>query len=264
VAQDPDQVSTDRISILATGAGGAAHVADRFAAAGRTAHARDGRFTVAVSPDALTDPIVDALARPPTAAQAFWRETHLFWTDTCFSGCDAPRSRARERASRLPVPATGLHLDVADRPDPLRAAEAYEQALRAFFGLRTGGIPRFDLIVLAIDEMGRIAGLRPGGPALDEIARLVVADFAPATGHCVVTITPPVLTRATAVLATSGLGTTEAVRALLFSAGPDVRRSPVQLLRAAEGEVAIVLGSTPDRSALSPQFDADPQRRVNC
>lgn len=264
VDQEPVKVNTDRISILAMGADDAAHVAARIAAAGRTAHARDGRFTVAISPDALTDPIVDALARAPSAAQAFWRETHVFWTDTCFSGCDAPRSRARALAGRLPLPATGLHLDVADRSDPLRAAEAYEQALRAFFGLRAGGIPRFDLIVLAIEDDGRIAGLRSGGRALDEIARLVVADFTPATGECVVTLTPPVLARATAVLATSALATAEAMRALLFTSGRETQRSPVQLLRAAEGEVAIVLGSTPGASALPPPAGADRMHRFHC
>lgn len=242
-------MSTDRISILAMGADSAALVAARFVAAGRAAHARDGRFAVAVSPGALTEPIVDALVHPPTAAQAFWRETHFFWTDTCFFGCDAPRSRARALAGRLPVPATGLHLDVADRPDPLRAAEAYEQTLRAFFGLDAGAIPRFDLIVLAIDDEDRIAGLAPGGYALDEITRLAVADFTPATGRCVVTLTPPVLSRAGTILATSGLDSTEVMRERLFSPASDVRRSPVQLLRAAEGEVAIVLGAAPSLPA---------------
>jgi 6-phosphogluconolactonase len=264
VGTDTRTVSTDRISILALGTQGPAQVAARIAAAGRAAHARHGRFAFAASPDALSEPLVEALARGPIGAQAFWRDTHLFWTDTCFSGCDAPRSRARALAARLPVPATGLHLDVADRPDPLRAADAYEQALRAFFGLGAGAVPRFDLVLLAIDEQGRVAGLRPGSRALDEIGRLAVADFAPGQGRSVVTFTPPVFASAAAILALAGADSIEAMRERLFPRGAPWRRSPLEILRAADGEVAVVLDHAPRLPARASHPADGAPRPLHC
>jgi 6-phosphogluconolactonase len=263
IEEEHGTVTTDRISILAKSGDGAAHIAARLAAAGRAAYARDGRFVVAVSPGALTAEIVDALVAPGLRAEAFWSGTHLFWTDTCFAGCDAPRSRARGLAGRLPVTEGGLRLDVADRADPLRAAAAYEQELRAFFSLAAGDVPRFDFILLAVEHDGRIAGLAREGRAIDEIARLAVADFTPATGRCVVTLTPPVLRNAAAIVATSSLGAPEAMRERLFSAAGDLRRDPVQLLRSIEGEVAIVLCG-PTASCVPAGPRGDPAHRVHC
>jgi 6-phosphogluconolactonase/glucosamine-6-phosphate isomerase/deaminase len=222
----PNQIS------IAHAPEGAAAVAARFAAAGRAALARSGRFAVAVSPAALTAPVVAALP----AGERFWRATHLFLTDTCL----AEGVSARSAAERLPVPAGALHLEVAEHASPLAAAGAYEQELRGFFSLRAGALPRFDLVLLALGADGRLGGFAPGGHALDEIERLALADFDPASGRYFVTLAPPVIRNAAAVLVVAHAASADSVRRRIAGAERVIERDPVQLLRAAEGELAVV------------------------
>jgi 6-phosphogluconolactonase/glucosamine-6-phosphate isomerase/deaminase len=218
---------------IAHAAEGAAAVAAHFAAAGRAALARNGRFAVAVSPAALTGALGAALGAAPLAGERFWRATHVFLADTC---CPAGIAVA----ARLPVPAAALHLEVAGHANPLTAATAYEQELRGFFSLRAGALPRFDLAVVALGADGRLGGLAPGGHALDEIERLALADFDPHTGRYFVTLAPPVLRNAARVLVVAPAASADAVRRRIAGAAPGAERDPLRLLRAAEGELAVV------------------------
>jgi 6-phosphogluconolactonase/glucosamine-6-phosphate isomerase/deaminase len=213
----------------------AAPLLARIAAHGRAAFARSGRFTVAFSPAALTTPVVDAFAVAPLAEERFWRATHLFLSDSGPAGALGPRALAR----RLPISESALHLEIAEHPNPLKAA-SYEQELRAFFGLRTGLLPRFDLVVLALDADGRLGGFMPGGRALDEIERLVRADYDLEHGHYVATLTPPVIRNAVAVLVVAPSGSADAVPRRIATTGRDVARAPLELLRSADGDVTVV------------------------
>jgi 6-phosphogluconolactonase/glucosamine-6-phosphate isomerase/deaminase len=226
----PNQIS------IAHGAEGTAALAAQFTAAGRAALARSGRFAVAVSPAALTGAVVAALGGAPLAGERFWRATHLFLTDTCLVDGVAARSAVQ----RLPVPTGALHLEVAEHASPLTAATAYEQELRGFFSLRAGALPRFDLVLVALGADGRLGGFAPGGHALDEIERLALADFDPDTGRYFVTLTPPVIRSAAGVLGVVDHASADAIRRRLAGAERAAERDPVQLLRAAEGEVAVV------------------------
>jgi 6-phosphogluconolactonase/glucosamine-6-phosphate isomerase/deaminase len=229
----PNQIS------IAHGAESTAALAAQFAAAGRAALARSGRFAVAVSPGALTGAVVAAL---PPAGERFWRATHLFLTDTCL----AEGVAARSAVQRLPVPAGALHLEVAGHANPLTAATAYEQELRGFFSLRAGALPRFDLVLVALGADGRLGGFAPGGHALDEIERLALADFDPATGRYFVTLTPPVIRSAASVLVVAHAAPADAIRRRIAGAERATERDPVQLLRAAEGDIVIVAGPAAD------------------
>jgi len=229
----PNQIS------IAQGAEGTAALAAQFAAAGRVALARTGRFAVAVSPAALTGAVVAAL---PPAGERFWRSTHLFLTDTCL----AEGVAARSAVQRLPIPAGALHLEVAEHANPLTAATAYEQELRGFFSLRAGALPRFDLVLVALAADGRLGGFAPGGHALDEIERLALADFDPDTGRYFVTLTPPVIRNAARVLVVVHGASADAIRRRIAGAERVMERDPVQLLRAAEGDVAVISAPAAD------------------
>ncbi len=204
-----------------------------IAASGRTAFARNGRFAVAVSAATLAAPLVDALAVAPFADERFWRGTHLFLSDS--DGAGAPRALAR----RLPVSPSGLHLEIAEAPNPLKAA-AYEQELRAFFGLHAGRLPRFDLLVLALGPDGRLGGLLPGGRALDEIERLARADFDLERGRYIVTLTPPVIRNAASICVTAPVGSSGAAARCIAASARDAARSPLEVLRACTGRVTVI------------------------
>jgi 6-phosphogluconolactonase/glucosamine-6-phosphate isomerase/deaminase len=239
IAVGPKQFSS------AHGAEGTTALTARFAAAGRAALARSGRFAVAVSPAALTVPFVAALGTVPLAAERFWRATHLFLSDTWLAEGVAPRAIAQ----RLPVPAGALHLDAAEHANPLTAAAAYEQELRGFFSARAGTLPRFDLIVVALGADGRLGGLVPGGRALDEIERIAAADFDPGTGRYFVTLTPPVIRNAAGVFVVVQHDSAAALRRRIAGEERLAERDPVQVLRAAAGDVTVVAAATDSPSA---------------
>ncbi len=178
----PDGNTRERIVGEIAGAAAAA------AAAGR-------RCAIALSPSVLDAEVLAALA--PQAGS--WHAVHVFLADTRFDagGRDPADVQAMLRA--LPVPRAQLHVDVADHADPARAAAAYEQELRAFFGLVVGALPRFDAVVLRMAPCGNLPGLAGGSDALDETSRLATVNRAPG-GARFVTLTPPVIRHAARVL----------------------------------------------------------------
>ncbi len=179
-----------------TTAGGVAEellrAADRAAALGR-------QFVIAVSPSAVTPEVVSILA----ADARLGASTHVFLADTRFDACGSCPGSVRELLETLPVPRSQLHLDVADNVDPVRAAAAYEQELRAFFGLAVGDLPRFDAVVLHLQPCGELAGLFAAGRAMSETSRLAIADRPVDGGARFVTLTPPVIQRAGRVFVTA-------------------------------------------------------------
>lgn len=170
-------------------------IVGEIAAAAAAAAAAGRRCAIAVSPSVLDEAVVAALA----AQGEFRHPVHVFLADTRFDAGGRDPAEARALLRALPVPRGQLHADVADLADPARAAAAYEQELRAFFGLAVGGLPRFDAVVLRIARCGNLPGLHGGSEALDETSRIVAVNRAQ-DGARFVTLTPPVIRSAGRVL----------------------------------------------------------------
>ena len=94
--------------------------------------------------------------------------------------------------SKIKIPAENIHRMAGER-EPQAAAAEYERHLQKFFGLESGALPRFDLILLGIGEDGHTASLFPGSDALNETRRLVVAPFIEKLNSYRLTLTLPVL-----------------------------------------------------------------------
>lgn len=172
-----------------------AAIGARIAAAAREAVARCGRFTLAIAPAALDDDLVFALHRAALDTK-FWEHTHLFWFDTDFAAHGDSPAQALELVRGLPMARRHLHLDVADEPNAIRAACNYEQMLRAFFGTDTGGVPQFDLIVTMLESAQAFAKVRHA----TNCDRLAVAAFDANRARHIVTLTPPLIANARALL----------------------------------------------------------------
>ena len=121
----------------------------------------------------------------------------------------------------VPVPPGNIHRVRAEEPDAQRAAAEYEATLRSFFDLSPadlspGAWPRFDLILLGLGKDGHTASLFPGGAAVHERERLVVAPWVEAQRTWRITLTPPVLNHARrALFLVSGEEKAEALHAVI-------------------------------------------------
>ena len=116
----------------------------------------------------------------------------------------------------------------------MRAADAYEETLRALLG---GPIPRLDLVMLGMGSDGHTASLFPGTAAIHEPARWVVAHHVEALGAWRVTLTPVILNGAANVLfVVSGRGKAGRLREVLEGPHhPDVL--PAQIVKPSAGRL---------------------------
>jgi 6-phosphogluconolactonase len=160
-----------------------------------------GRFTVALSGGSTPKHLYSLLASPDYN-QTPWNNVHLFWGDERCVPPDHPESNFRMAQetllSKIRIPAGNIHRMAGER-EPQAAAAEYEKHLQEFFGLESGALPRFDLILLGIGEDGHTASLFPGSDALDETKRLVVAPFVEKLKSYRLTLTLPVLNNGAAV-----------------------------------------------------------------
>ncbi|MGE0873432.1 MAG: 6-phosphogluconolactonase [Burkholderiales bacterium] len=162
--------------------------------------AEHGRsFMLAVSPAALTRVMVAAFRADARA----WRSAHVFLADTRFDACGCGEEEAHRLLRELPVPRSRLYLDTADIACPVRGAAAFEQRLRAFFGLAVGDLPLFDAVLLHIDSPGEAARLQGGAGALDDTMRIAVPGRRSAGAAPYVTLSPAVIRYARSVVVTT-------------------------------------------------------------
>jgi 6-phosphogluconolactonase len=192
-----------------------------------------GRFAWALSGGSTPRGLYRLLASPPHRDRMPWSAVHVFWGDERHVPPDHPDSNfrmAREAMlDRVPLPAANVHRIRSEEPDAAGAAELYEAELRDFFQRA----PRFDLVLLGLGKDAHTASLFPGGAAVRESERLVVAVIAPGveSQHTFrITFTPPVLNHARlCVFLVSGEDKAEPLRAVLE--GPrDPERYPAQIV----------------------------------
>jgi 6-phosphogluconolactonase len=168
-----------------------------------------------------------------------WNRVHFFWGDERYVPQDDPLSNYRMTRETLlehvPIPAANIHAAATNLPTPERAAEAYDQELRKFFG---SSAPAFDVTLLGLGPEGHTASLFPDSPALEEKTRWVVPVQVAAVPPNRLTFTFPVLnsSRNTYFLV-AGENKREILAAL--RAEPDLQPSayPAGRIRPADGRL---------------------------
>ncbi len=176
--------------------GVAEHIADRAVAA----IAARGRFTLALAGGSTPRPAYPRLAQPAFAQRIAWAHVHLFWGDERCVPPHHPDSNYRMAHEALlahvPIPPANIHRMRGELP-PEIAATAYAASLREVF--EETSLPRFDLILLGLGEDGHTASLFPGGDALHEQTRWVVAHYVEKLAAWQLTLTPPVINAAAGI-----------------------------------------------------------------
>ncbi len=212
--------------------------ADEIALAARQAVDDRGRFTWALAGGSTPRTVYQLLASDFYRERMPWSAIHFFWGDERHVPPDHPDSNFRmarkAMLDHVPVPAENVHRIRAEEPDAQRAAAEYEATLRSFFSLSPGKAqgewPRFDLILLGLGKDGHTASLFPGGDAVRERERLVVAPWVEAQKTFRITLTAPVLNHARRTMfLVSGEEKAEALHAVLEGAR-EPERYPAQIV----------------------------------
>lgn len=176
-----------------------AAAADEVIHAAKQAVAERGRFTLALSGGSTPKSLYNLLATNARTALP-WEHTFFFWGDERHVPPTDPDSNYRmadeAMLSKIPVPAGNVFRVLAENPDASAAAAAYEKTLRDFFHLKSGELPRIDLILLGMGPDGHTASLFPGTPALQEKSHLFVANWVEKLKTNRLTFTLPVLNAA--------------------------------------------------------------------
>jgi 6-phosphogluconolactonase len=202
--------------------------------------ARREQFTLALSGGSTPRGLYELLVSDEYRARIPWRRAHFFWGDERSVPPDHPDSNfgmvRSAMLSKVEVPAENIHRIEAELPASV-AAQAYEEHIRAFFRLKPGQGPPFDLALLGLGADAHTASLFPGMEAVREKERLVIATSAPKLGSPRITLTPPALNAAAEVMfLVAGADKASALAAV--RQGPiDRDRYPAQAIAPSHGSV---------------------------
>ncbi len=178
-----------------------------------------------------------------------WDGIHFFWGDERHVSPHNPDSNFRmvEEAmlSKVPVIRDNVHRIKAENPNAVGVAEDYEQLLKEYFHLKTGEVPRFDLVLLGMGGDGHTASLFPGTSALNNREHLVAASWVEKFNSYRITLTPAVLCNANRIIfLVSGEEKAETLKSVL-EGEYQPERLPAQFIRPVSGKLLWLL----DRSS---------------
>lgn len=178
------------------------------------------------------------------AAFEGWSQVHVWFGDERCVPPDHPDSNAgmaRETLlDHVPVDPRHIHRLAGDLP-PDAAARAYDEALRDMAGRVRRDVPVMDVLVLGMGADGHTASVFPGSPLLTTDApddQWCAAVHVPALDAWRLTLTPPVLQAAAAVVALVTGEPKQATLARVLRGVAPVSELPIRLLEDARGDVA--------------------------
>ncbi len=190
--------------------------------------ARRRRFSIAISGGATPRPIHAALAEPPFADRFPWPAAAFYFADERCVPPDDPESNygaaRRDLFSRAPVDPALIHRIEGEREDIDAAAADYAALLP----------DALDILLLGMGEDGHTASLFPGSSALrEEHRRALAVRDAPKPPASRITIAPPVIRAARAVVVLVAGANKAGMVARALSGPLRIDDIPVQLAREA-------------------------------
>jgi 6-phosphogluconolactonase len=201
-------------------------------------------FTVALAGGSTPKFLYKLLASAEYKAKVDWTKTFFFWGDERCVPIDSDESNFKMASENLLLPAAVPANNIRrfnTELEPDRAAVIYETTLETFFQLKSGELPRFDLILLGMGADGHTASIFPHTAAVGETSKLAIANFVPKFDAFRLTLTPPVINNAAQVVfLISGADKADALNEVINGARqPEL--FPSQLIQPANGELSFLV-----------------------
>jgi 6-phosphogluconolactonase len=206
-----------------------------------------GVFRVAMAGGTTPKALHVALTAEPFRSQLPWDKMQLFFGDERHVPPDHSDSNYRmvneTFISKSPIKPEQVFRIKAELQDTEKAAFDYEQTLRTQFALKSGQLPRFDLMLLGMGNEGHTLSLFPGTTALRDNGRLVVRTWVGKLYTERITCTAPVANNSAAVLfMIAGADKAPALKAVLE--GPfEPEQLPSQFIRPSNGNLFFLVDS---------------------
>jgi 6-phosphogluconolactonase len=205
-----------------------------------------GVARLAISGGSTPKAMLALLARPEERYLGAipWSQLQLFWVDERCVPPDHPESNFRMTKQAMldavPLPAENIHR-MEGELDPEEGASRYEAEIRNTFKLEGAETPAFDLVLLGMGPDGHTASLFPHTDALNEMARICVANHVPQKDAWRVTLTWPVINQGRQVaFLIEGEGKAEVLKSV-FQGAYDPETYPSQLIRPASGQLTLLV-----------------------
>lgn len=234
--------------------------AQHFVEQAEQAIAARGRARIAISGGSTPRATFALLADPtqPWRERMDWSKLDLWWVDERCVPPGHPDSNYRMTREALldhvPLAPEQIHR-IDGELDPEAAAARYESELRNSFRLEGAEVPRFDVVALGMGPDGHTASLFPHTQALYELSRLAIANHVEAKEAWRVTLTSPVINRASHVFFLIAGADKAKILQEVFTGPRDPDRLPSQLIQPAGGILTLLLDRA--AAALWPAADAE-------
>jgi 6-phosphogluconolactonase len=214
--------------------------------------ARNGLARIAISGGSTPKAAFQLLADQgqPWFSRMPWNKLELYWVDERTVPPDDADSNYRMTREalldRVPLKPEQVHR-MEGELEPEAAAARYESNLRNEFRLEGAEMPRFDLVALGMGDDGHTASIFPHTEAIHAMGRLVTANQVPQKQTWRITLTWPVINRASSVFFLIGGEDKASVLSEVLTGPRDVERFPSQLIWPASGILTLFL----DKAAAS-------------
>jgi len=236
------QAASCKIVILPDPTAIARRAADEFLKAVNETIAQKDSFTVALAGGSTPKALYSLLADDPSYSSKIpWPKLRFFFGDERHAPPDSGENNFHMANQTLfskglvkPEQITRIK---GEYDDTEKAALEYEQALRAYFKLKDGEYPRFDLVLLGMGDEGHTLSLFPGTRALHATNRIVVRNWVGKLYTERITLTAPAANQANLIV----FCVTRADKALALKAvleGPyEPEQLPSQLIQPVHGKL---------------------------
>ena len=196
-------------------------------------------FHLAISGGKSPQRFFELLGSEQKALSLPWDKIHLFWVDERYVPHDSPYSNYKLAAdtflTKVPIPQENIHPIPTELEDFDSAARQYEKTLRSVFQIKSGQLPKFDLIILGMGSDGHTGSLFPNTNASFDTKNLACVVYLldqklPDQMLNRITLTHPVICAASQIVVlVSGSEKAETLKQVL-AGPPDEIRYPIHVL----------------------------------